>query len=317
MKGVALGIAHAGLTDGDASRLRAMLLLALAEGTLIGHWYESEPEDSDVLVTSAKAYGELAQRLPQSRARIVAILGESAVPSPPGTFRLGRPISVDALLGLLTVAEGRVAGAPIAASTAQEHGLMQLAALIRSHGGTGAGRAWRISGLARAPIYAVPEDRQFFCTESLFAVQSFDLQTRIIVTPLAPGVPPVRARPRPLVMLQWAVGLMTGPLGLLPWLDPGADFRLRAFPEFQVVHHEPVHRRMAAAFAQPVASLASATDLLQLDTSAVVGFINAAELCGYLQTTPANGAGAQRRGRGRGALMNIFRRALGIGKTDV
>jgi hypothetical protein len=116
-------------------------------------------------------------------------------------------------------------------------------------------------------------------------------------------------------MLQWTVGLLTGPLGLLPWLEPDATFRLRAFPEFQALHHEPVHRRMAAAFAQPVVGLAAATQLMRIDTPTVVGFLNGAELCGYLQTAPLAKA-ARRRNSARGSLVASFRRALGIGKAD-
>jgi hypothetical protein len=319
MNGVALGIAHAGLAESDVRRLRAMLLLALAEGSLRGHWQISEPATAQVLVTSATAFAEVARLLPTSRARLVAVLAEEAayVP-PPGTVKIDRPIGMDALLELLTLAESRMTAQPIAPATAEEHRLIQLAGLIRAEGAVPDSRAWVITGLGRGPIWAVPSRRQFFCAESLFAVQTLDLHTGISLSPRPiEELPAERIQPRPLVMLQWTVGLLTGPLGLLPWLDPDDIFQLRTFPEFQVLHHEPAHRRTAAAFSRPVDGISAATELVQLDRAAVAGFLNGAELCGYLHTTPGKkGARARYRSRARGTLVQIFRRAFGIGKSD-
>src|SRR5690606_29380782 len=177
--------------------------------------------------------------------------------------------------------------------------------------------AWRVTGLSRAPIYIAPHRRQFFCTESLRTVHRFDVRNGIELTLLpSTNLPVADEQPKPMVMLQWSVGLLTGALGLLPWLNPSATLRLQRFPEFQILHHEPVHRRLAAAFSRPVAGIDAAVELTMLDRQAVCSFVNGAELCGYLRTshqsdvparTPARPASGSRRG-----LVQLLRRALGI-----
>jgi hypothetical protein len=312
----ALGIAHVGLAEADVQRLRAMLLLVLAEGTLSGNWHVSDPAGADLLVTTKDVLRQLSRSLPASATRLVAVLSAASEPAPQGAFSLATPIAMEALLKLMVHAEDRRMHPYRSSALARRHPLTQLAELIRNRGeGAPKGRTLRIEGLARAPIYAVIAHRQFYCSESLLAVAHFDAHTEVAIEPLGvEEVPAECTQPKPLVMLQWAVGLSTAPLGLLPWINEGCTFCLRTFPEFQILHHEPSHRRLAAAFARPVHGITGAMELMQTDPVAVCGFVNATELCGYLQTSPPSATAARRRSS-RSGVVGIFRRALGIGPT--
>jgi hypothetical protein len=208
MAGIALGIAHAGLAETAVRRLRAMLLMALAEGSLEARWHIGDPAEAHVLVTTAAALRELKPTLPLSSTRVIAVLAAEADAPAPGVFRLAVPIRLEALLELLTMAERRGSAQPIA-PIASDHPLMRVAMLIRSDGKTADDRVWRVAGLARVPIYVMPSRRQFYCTESLLAMQHLDPNSEISVISLIPTkLPAGRTQPKPLVMLQWTVGLL-------------------------------------------------------------------------------------------------------------
>lgn len=308
-----LGLAHVGLAEADVRRLRAMMMMALADGALRRRWSIVDPSRASVVIIGMEAAGRLAELA--SGNRIVAVLVGTADVVPPGTRTLSWPIRAEALLELLQEAERRAI--PIARAREPEHSLIRLAKLLRSAGADAPSEdAWRIRGLCRASVYIAPGRRQFFCTESLRSLQRFDIRNDIDLSPLPPtALPAARAQPKPIVMLQWSVGLLTGALGPLPWLDASAVFRLQRFPDFQIVHHEPAHRRLAAAFARAVPGIDAAVKLTGLDRQTVCGFVNAAELCGYLRTggepqvvpKPLRAASGFKR-----SLAETLRRALGI-----
>jgi hypothetical protein len=309
-----LGLAHVGLGEADVRRLRAMMMMALADGSLRGRWSIVEAPRANVVIVGAEALARLASLAPGNR--LVAVLAGASDVVPPGTRTLSWPIRVEALLELLKDAERQAISSSVAHGS--EHSLIRLAKLLRAKGADAPQEdAWRVTGLCRAPIYVAPARRQFFCTESLRSLSRFDLRNEIALSPMPlTALPAASEQPKPLVMLQWSIGLLTGGLGPLPWLDASTTFRLQRFPEFQIVHHEPAHRRLAAAFSRPVVGIDAAVKLTGLDRQIVCGFVNATELCGYLRTgaQPQAAAPAPLRVASgfRRTLAQTLRRALGL-----
>jgi hypothetical protein len=310
---VELGLAHVGLGEADIRRLRAMLMMAMADGSLRAHWSEMDASRASVIILGAdrvEQWPELARGN-----RIVAVLVGAADKVAPGTPTISWPIRAEALLDLLKQAENRFSQP---ASRGVSQPLIQLADLLRRTGDSAPrSDAWLVTGLTRASIYIAPQRRQFFCTESLRSMHRFDVrnQLEVALVPLA-DLPSAPEMPKPIVMLQWSVGLLTGAFGLLPWLKPSATLQLQRFPEFQILHHEPVHRRLAAVFSRPMAGVDAAAEMTRLDRNTVSGFVNAAALCGYLRTSDTAAAAPRPAARvgssSRRSLVQILRRALGI-----
>jgi hypothetical protein len=291
-----LGIAHTGLSDDDIRRLRAMLLMALADGSLKGRWYETDPAAAHLLVTSPRIHSVLDASGLLNPNKIVGMVVRDNEPLPPGALKISWPISIDGMLELLQLAERRALETSAEQNVARaDHPLVHLAELLR-HPGTGASdrETVRIAGLVPAPIYVVLSRRQFHSANSPRALQHLGTRSEIAIDrlPLA-QLPADAGGPQPLVILQWSLGLATGTLGLLPWLSTESTFRLRSFPELQLLPHRPVHRRLAAAFSHPVAGIAQAGAMTDLDPPTICSFLNAADLCGYLSTSRAPGRRVQ------------------------
>lgn len=319
MKRASFGLAHAGLREGEARRLRAAMLAAVAQGVLAGDWRITDPARADVVVTSAGKWNNLDRAVLLNPHQLVAVLADENEALPPGILRLDPPINTEGLLELLSLTEQRALGTAEPEVAEPEHPMFHLARLLRSaHAGAGDDSAWCITGLSRAPIYVIPADNQLFSSESLLALQHVDVQAEIDFFPVSPAdIDAAGTRAKPLAMLQWSVGLRTGVLGLLPWLLADATFQLRTLPEFQILHHEPCHRRLAAAFSRPVHGIRAAMGLTRLDLTTVSGFVNAADLCGYLDSqAPTPDVQTRSSSGSRGRLAQLMRRALRLASHD-
>jgi hypothetical protein len=314
LESVELGLAQVGLNERDIRRLRAMMMVALADGSLRKRWGFVEASCASVIIVDIEAAGQVQQLA--AGGRIVAVLAGAADAVPPGVRTLSWPIRAEALLELMQEAERRPHLQ--SGSAPPDDPLIQVADLLRRTGSSASQEdAWQVTGLCRAPIFIAPQRRRFYCTDSLRTLHRFDGRSEIKVSPIAlADLPSADEQPKPIVMLQWSVGLLTGALGPLPWLKASASFRLQRFPEFQVLHHEPAHRRLAAAFSRPVAGIDAAVELTKLSRPVVCSFVNAAELCGYLRMSEepqiASRAPAWKVSGSRRALVQILRRALGI-----
>jgi hypothetical protein len=310
-----LGIAHVGLADTDVRRLKSMMASAIGDCTLVARWCLAKLETAHLVIGSPEAAAGIvadcaAERNPE---QVVAVLAGESDAEVEGTEKLPWPIRIEHLLALLRTVERRVLKVSVMPEADASHPLVRLAALLR-HAEGPADLCWRIVGLGRAPIYIAPAHRQYFCAESLRTLNRFENGGRLDFMPVPPrDLPTEFTQPKPIAMLQWSVGLLTGPLGILPWLEASSGWRLRRFPEFQILHHEPAHRRLAAAFSRPAQSISAVADWTQIAPEAVVGFVNGAELCGYLHAeelaaeASSLGPDASRQG-----LAHILRRALGI-----
>jgi hypothetical protein len=108
-------------------------------------------------------------------------------------------------------------------------------------------------------------------------------------------------------------------MGLIPWIKSDSIFQLKQFPEFQILHHSIEHRRTAAALSRARAGVQAICDVTDVDPRTVIGFINAASLCGYLRVSesgPVKTAAKKIAVGSRRGLFEGFRRALGIATRD-
>lgn len=313
-----LGIAHVGLADTDVRRLKSMMASAIGDGTLVARWCLAKPVAAHLVIGSPESAHRILSNPAgaQNGEQVVAALAGESDAEVEGAVKLPWPIRIEHLLNLLRSVERQVLKVSVMPEADAAHPLVRLAALLR-HAEQPADLSWRITGLGRAPIFIAPARRQYFCAESLRMLRSFDSfdgSQHLDFMPVPPrDLPTEFTQPKPIAMLQWSVGLLAGPLGILPWLEADAAWRLRRFPEFQILHHEPAHRRLAAAFSRPAQTIATVAQWTQIQPESVVGFVNGAELCGYLHSEePAPEAASHGPDASRQGLAEILRRALGI-----
>jgi hypothetical protein len=325
-----LGIAHLGLSEPDSYRLRTVSSFAATVAVLRHRWVMSVPEKADLLVVNSDWPPPRIRSSANGMRQIVAVLAKDSDEVPGGYLRLRSPIRLENLLSLLTAVEGsaeriwreRLTRAGAGVSEDMLSPLLELAALIREEtirregdGAEPSGALWSASGFTEQPLIICPGERAFYSDEPLIS-PSLEKDVPIEIVPVAEHEAGPLSGKRPLVMLQWAVGLYSGRNGLLPWIGLERPIRLTRYPPFTALWHAPAHRRIAAALSRPRNDLQAICQVARSDVRTVTGFINAASLCGFLRSAPPDPAPA-RTGRPvvRRSLLQSFRRALGI-KTD-
>ncbi len=322
-----LGIAHVGLAKTDVQRLKAVMAMAITNDTLAARWCMRETGTADLVIFAPDSpEGQaMAAAGRASRAKVFAVLAGESEHVEVACERLAWPIRLEGLLELLKKVEKRSAAEagvseppPPSLHDSGSH-LVRLASLLRDAPESTDGVAWRIDGASRRPLYIVPGRRSFYFGEPLTALRNLDFDVQLDFVPLPIEEVSDKAAAKPIQMLQWLVGLRTGTSGLLPWIDAGSAFKLKKFPEFQILLHTPGHRRIAAILSQPRAGIETIARMTGQDEQVVSGFVNAASLCGYLQTLGRKSAAAPTPKRGdasRRALFRSFRKALGIAVAD-
>ena len=311
-----LGLAYVGLGPQDVHRLKGVMVKVITDGLVAGRWRLTDPAKAHLIIagsdSSAARHGHKPTAPLQS---VVAVLAGESDAVAEGCLKLAWPIRLEDVVALLGMIERRVPSNGAIQPAVREHSLIRLAGILRRSDASN-DFAWRIAGLTKGPTFVAPARKLCFSGDSLMSIGRFDMAREVEFDPISlDALPESSEQRKPIVMLQWWVGLLTGPLGLLPWLDPAGTLRLRRFPEFQILHHLPAHRRLAAALSRPISGVDAAADLTQLKSVTVTGFVNAAELCGYLSSMDmpeSKRPSARRAPDSRQSLMQIFRKALGI-----
>jgi len=326
-----MSIAQIGLADTDVHRLKTTMAMLITGGSLRCDWRMSPPENADFVVVSADAVVSHAQEIAGlKKAQAIAVLAGESEKIPANCLKLPWPIRLETLKSVLSIVEEKAQrgkGEPAedqtqtSSATLSSNDLLKLAAIIRSGADSTleAGKFWRIDGLSRSPLYVAPVEGSFYFTESLNGLRNLEPSVELKFTQVpaaeaqaAEGKPSTAKKP--LVMLQWLIGLQTGPIGLLPWIKAPCSFRMRRFPAFQILHHTTAHRRIATALVRNVGSVGELGQLTGVDPVTISGFINASSLCGYLLTgsSPTKLAARARPNASKQGLFSIFRKALGI-----
>ncbi len=317
---VELGIAHIGLRPPDAQRLKITVGMVTVAGSASKGWRMSALNQADLVVIApddSAAQAALDNRAAYPRAAFAALVGEADV-VPPGCLRLAWPIRTDHVIHLLKTVEAlREAPSPPTPAAADSD-VLKLASLLRSvTDERDPNVTWKVRGTPDHSVYIVPVARKFFYRPALPRLRAMPLNVALTFERIGSNAVPGGVNPRPLVVLQWLVGSLTGPLGMLPWIEPGTALRMRRWPDFPVLYHDPRHRRIAALLSERVSPVTDLMHLTRLDSATVTGFVNAANLCGYVVPVAA-GAAATIRQMGDGSRRSLFERlrgALGIAEA--
>ena len=318
-----LGLSHIGLTDSDEERFKALMVEVIAKSASRHRWNFVEPERAELVIVSAESTEglELVARNNADRQRLIAVLAGESDRLPPGCERLAWPMRIGNLISLLMRAElhaerNRAQPKKIENGTLANSPLNKLALiLLNGTGVLGPQTVWRVEGLQPRPVYLVPQQGTFLYPGPVTTIRNLDLAVDLTFEKLPIGDLPDRDVSRPIAILQWEIGQLCGQLGLFPWIEKTAVFQLKRFPEFAILHHTPAHRRLAAFLSRPRRGVEVIQKVSNIDAPVITGFINAANLCGYMKAVPAkpvkksttSGALAPRR-----ALFGSIRKALGI-----
>jgi hypothetical protein len=160
----------------------------------------------------------------------------------------------------------------------------------------------------------VPGTSAFLFEGSLSTLRNLPLGRSLTITRIPEQDLPCGAVGKPLIMLQWLVGMLLGQKTLLPWVDPAAVYSLRHWPDFALLRHRLDHQRIAALLRNRAAAIPDIVHLAQVDEYAVNEFLNAASLTGRLVAANAPQIAASRRLPDvGGALLQRLRKVLRIG----
>ena len=326
---MALGISQVGLSDSDSHRLRTILAMVMMNSpTAREKWVSTDATAANLVVTDVESSAgqELIDSSKDNEGLLVAVLAGEADKVPEGCLKLAWPSRVEELLRLLITAQERLEQFESSPSALTEDaqggssGLVQVASMIRDSDEKGSNTAWRIDGLSSRPVYISPGDSIFCFGGSLIKLRALDPKLQASFVPVPIEDINAKHDKKPLVMLQWLIGLQTGQFGPLPWMDKDMAIKLRRYPAFHILHHSSAHRRIAAVLSRPRRNMENVANLARVDLADVHSFINASSLCGYLQfceSKPQKGARSSGSSSRPRAFFNKLRNALGIEPVNV
>jgi hypothetical protein len=180
------------------------------------------------------------------------------------------------------------------------------------------GCAWMVLGIAPKPLYVAPRMSAFLFDGSLLTLRDRLRDPlrdgSLAITRISEQNLPQSAAGKPLIRLQWLVGILQAQKSLLPWIEPEAAYSLRRWPDVAVLKYRVDHQRIAALLVNRGEVIPDIVRLAEVDEHAVNEFLNAASLTGSLVAASAPHTAASRRSPNPGnALLQRLRKALGIG----
>lgn len=327
-----LGVAFVGLPPDDERRIRAAIEIMSRHKLLPTPWGECAVMSADLVIVAPNnpASQPLLARAIQQTGPVTAVLVAATDPIPLGCARLLWPVRPKDLRNLLLEVEKRVvrqtAGSStgVGASTVRGRtiraprppvSLLELARTLRAANEPDShGSAWIVRGIGPRPLYVVPRISAFLFEGSLSILRNLPRGHSLTITRIPEQDLPCGAVGKPLIMLQWLVGMLLGQKTLLPWVDPAAVYSLHHWPDFALLRHRLDHQRIAALLRDRAAAIPDIAHLAQVDECAVHEFLNAASLTGRLIAANAPRIATSRSLPEVGsALLQSLRKALGIG----
>jgi hypothetical protein len=318
------GVAFVGLPPGDERRIRAAIGILSIHKLLPTPWRLCAVEEADLVIVAPDnpVSRPLLESAIQRTGPVTAALVVAADTIPTGCERLLWPIRASDLRNLLLNVEDRVTHGNGSAGTSSAGGLtplsrgslLDLANMLReANEPDSLGSAWIVHGIAPKLLYVVPRRSAFFFEGSLSTLRNLPRHGSLAITRVREQDLSHGGAAKPLIMLQWLVGILLGQKSLLPWIDPEAVYSLRHWPDFAVLKHRLDHQRIATLLGNRAAVIPDIVRLAQVDEHVVNEFLNAASLTGRLVAVGVPQiAAAQPWPNVGNALLQRLRKALGI-----
>ena len=319
------GVAFVGLPPGDERRIRAAIGILSIHKLLPTPWCVRTVEEADLVIVAPDnpVSRPLLESAIQRTGPVTAALVARADTSPTGCERLVWPMRASDLRNLLLKVEDRLVRGNGSAGTRSAGGLapqargslLDLANMLReANEPDSLGSAWIVHGIAPKPLYVVPKRSAFLFEGSLSTLRNLPRHGSLSITRVSEQDLSHGGAAKPLIMLQWLVGILLGQKSLLPWMDPEAVYSLRHWPDFAVLKHRVDHQRIATLLVNRAAVIPEIVRLAQVDEQVVNEFLNAASLTGRLVAASAPQIAASHPWPNVGnALLQRLRKALGIG----
>lgn len=306
------GVAFVGLSPDVERRVVTAIEIMSRHKLLPRPWRSCAVTSADLVIVAPNnpvARPLLASAI-QRTGPVTAVLVAAADTIPPGCERLLWPVRPKDLRNLLLKVEQRTIPPPQPSVS-----LLELASTLREANEPGShGSAWIVRGIGAGPLYVVPGTSAFLFEGSLSTLRNLPRGRSLTIARIPEQDLPCGAAGKPLIMLQWLVGMLLGQKSLLPWVDPAAVYSLRHWPDFALLRHRLDHQRIAALLRNRAAVIPDIVHLAQVDEYAVNEFLNAASLTGRLVAASVPQIAASRRLPEVGsALLQRLRKALGIG----
>jgi hypothetical protein len=330
-----LAIGQIGLPEFDYNRLKKIMASAVVKRAFKHRWVIGKPENADFLIVVAGSVesAELAAVTRSDSNPVIVVMAGESDSVPEGCKRISWPFRYDELIPMLNNLENqRAVNDESQAEVPQtdkrqlesesSNPIIRLALMIKdSSGDSGSNkRAWQVDGIAESPIFVIPGEPYFYFKGSLAGLQNLAADAELNFSTVPAEEIEIKSARKPLLMLQWLVGINSGSFGLLPWLQDQRAYKLRRYPAFEMLHHTPEHRRIAATLTRPCQNMQQIAQLTHADDKTIAGFVNASNICGYLLAADSKTMGtttAKKSGAPRRALIQSFRKALGITSTHV
>jgi hypothetical protein len=321
------GVAFVGLPPDDERRIKAAIGIMSVSRQLPVPWRVCAVEEADLIIVTpgTPALDTLLAKASEGRDPAIAALVGASDTLPPSCEKLPWPVRTNDVRNLLLSVEERItrrknsgAEPPIAWPHPFDT-LFELARLLReANEPDSQGSAWIVGGVGPKPLYVVPRERAFMYQGSLSTLRNLLTNGSFEITRISAEDLPESATGKPLVMLQWLVGILLGQKGLLPWIDGECAYSLKRWPDFTVLHHKLEHRRIAAVLVNHACTIPDVLRITQVGSQSVDEFLNAASLTGRLIAANTLQPGASRRPppNAGNSLFQRLRKALGIGADE-
>lgn len=325
-------VAFVGLPPVDERRVRSAIGILSIHKLLPTPWRVCAVEEADLVIMAPDnpASRPLLESAIQRTGPITAAVAAAGDTIPPGCERLLWPVRASDLRNLLLNVEHRVARGNGSVGTSSagassvgglatlapppRASLLDLANILREANAPDSyGSVWIVRGIAPKPLYIVPRMSAFLFEGSLSTLRNLPPHGSLAITRVREQDLPRGGAAKPLIMLQWLVGILLGHKSLLPWMDPQGVYSLRRWPDFAVLKHRLDHQRIATLLGNRAAVIPDIVRLAQVDEHVVNEFLNAASLTGRLIAASAPQiAASQRWPDAWRALLQRLRKALGM-----
>lgn len=280
-------IAVAGLADDASQAFRSMLRIVDGRGGV--SWTLVAPEQAEVLIAGAHGDELVARRWAKTDKPVIAVY-EGTASRPMTPYTLHHPFRVMQLLGVLDDIDQALGGGAADASRARAHeGGVGFAESLRQLARSSAAGNLYVAVDGPARVF-VRDDLSVYHTDPATALRLTHEALPLSPLKLTAELPAAGFVCRPVFELAWFSGWHASD-ALAVWVDPGATYRLRRWPDFGLLRGTREQLALAALLTHAGYTRARLIEAAHQPPANVDRFLNACALAGVLTSANDSGAG--------------------------